>query len=225
MDSPAPLPSGHLERLRSLTRAYARLSRRGAGLGKVLAGAFLLAVAAVEVLGHGGRFTWLGAFAPLPAGPALATAPLPFLWLLAREGLGRCWEARYGAVSAAPEAPGRRQRMGRALMRFLLPALMLLGLIPLLAGELPLGWVRGAAVLVLALGLSVLGPRLRDPGRLERMACVLLFLGPALLLCGIQMAAGDTLLAFPVLGLAAIGTGLGEHVAFLRLRRELGEAS
>ena len=42
MDSPAPLPSGHLERLRSLTRAYARLSRRGAGLGFAVQTSFAL---------------------------------------------------------------------------------------------------------------------------------------------------------------------------------------
>jgi hypothetical protein len=224
MSAPLPLPSDHLDRLQTLTRDYARLSRRGAGLGKVLAGAFLLLLAGIEFFGHGGRLTFLGAFAPLPAAAVMATFPLPFLWLGAREALGRWWERRYGAVAVAAEPSGRRQWVARRVVGILLPALMLVGLVPLLAGHLPLGRVRAAGVVALAMALAVLGLRLKGLGRLERMACVLLFAGPALLLCGIQMAAGDTLLAFPVVGLAAVGIGLREHAAFLRLRRELAGA-
>jgi hypothetical protein len=225
MNPPVPsLAPEHLDRLRELTRDYARLSKEGAGLGKVLGGGFLLLLAAIEFFGHGGRVTFLGAFAPLPLRSVLITVPLPFLWLGAREGLGRWWEARFGAVEAAAEPPGRWQRVRQVVARCLVPGLMLVGLVPLLASAQPLAWVRAALVVALASSLAALGGRLQRMGRLERMTCVALFLGPAFLLCGIQMAVEDTLLAFPALGFAAVVIGLREHAAFLRLRRDLAGA-
>jgi ABC-type Co2+ transport system permease subunit len=99
---------------------------------------------------------------------------------------------------------------------------MLLGLVPLLAEHHPFGWLRAALVLALAMTLAAIWRRLRGLGKVERMTCLLLFAGPSLLLSGLRMPAGDTLLAFPLVGLAAILIGLREHAAFLRLGRELG---
>ena len=58
-------------------------------------------------------------------------------------------------------------------------------------------------------------------GRLERFSAILLLLAPGLLLSGIQMAAGDTLLAYPLGGTCALVLGLRDHLAFRRVRREL----
>jgi hypothetical protein len=217
-----PLQPEQLARLQELTREYARLTRRGAGLGKVLGGGFLLLLAGIEIFGHGARPSFWVVLAPLPLGPVLATAALPFLWLGAREALGRWWERRFGAVEAAAEPPGPRDRLRRVAGGVLFPVLMLLGLVPLLARPSPQGWLRAALVLALALALAAIWGRLRGMGRVERMTCILLFFGPSLLLSGLRMPAGDTLLAFPLVGLAAIVSGLREHAAFLRLGRELG---
>lgn len=218
MSSTATLPDPDtLRHLQAVTRDYARLTREGAGLGQVLGGAFLLAIAALEAFGHGFRFTLAGALSPLPLGPAAVACALPFLWLAAREALTRFWYRRHGVVETAAPASPRRLRWARLV----LPALMLLGLAPGLAGMLPGRGPRAALLVLLALGLAAAWPRFLRQGRLERFVAVLLFVGPALLVSGIQMAALDTLAAFPLAGAAAVVLGLRDHLAYRRLAREL----
>lgn len=219
MSDQASLPLDHLLRLQALTRDYARLTQTGAGLGKVLGGVFLLALVAVELAGHP-MLVLLGAFAPLPAGTAVAMALLPFLWLGAREVLGRWWYQRHGVVVESAGAPlGGRL----AAARVLLPCLILLGLVPVLRQTLPLKGLRAALVVALAAGLAWAWPRIMHRGRLERVLGILLFLGPALLGSGVQLAAGDALFAFPLVGAVAVVLGVREHLAFRRLERELAE--
>jgi len=175
----------------------------------------------VELAGHHGRPTFLGGFAPLPVTSILALGLLPFLWLAAREVMGRWWYRRHGDVvpSAGEFSTGRARRL--RIAGILLPVLLLCCLVPILAGSLPWKGLRVALVLGLALGLSLAWRRLQDRGRLERFMGILLFTGPILMFSGIQMAAGDTLLAFPAAGIAAIIMGLREHLAFRRVEREL----
>lgn len=217
MTLPNTLPTpDDLLRLQALTRDYARLTRSGAGLGKVLGGAFLFGIAALECFGHGFRFTLAGALAPLPLAPVAAACALPFLWLAARTWLARWWYRRHGTVETTVPAPARARWAG-----VLLPGLMLLGLAPVLAWPVPPRGLRSVFLALLALGLALAWPRILRQGRMERMLAILLFLGPALLVSGIQMAAADTFLAFPVVGALAVVFGLREHLAYRRLAREL----
>lgn len=222
MSTPLPaLNPDHLARLQTLTRDYARLSRRGAGWGKVLAGGFLVLLAGLDWHGHRGQIALLGRFAPLPGRTVLALGLLPFLWLGAREALGRDWERRHGAVAAAPAPMHPRRRRLLEFARWILPALVLLTLVPVLTRPMSLRGFRIGAVLVLALTLARVWTRLAASDRIERLTGLLLFFGPALLLSGWQLSAGDTLLAFPAIGLVAVLIGLREQWSFHRLARQL----
>lgn len=220
--SPALEPNA-IDRLARLTRDYARLSEGQAGLSSVLGGAFLLLVALVEVAGHGWRFTWIGALAPLPSGVALTLAILPFLWLGARAGLRRWTSRRFGLVEPVPSPLNpsqlRAARIRTLVGRWVLPGVLLGGLIPVWMGPLPVPLLRSLLLVALAATLPWVFPGLK--GRLERFVAILLFIGAALLLSGIQMAVGDTLLAYPLAGTAALAVGIRDHRAFLRVRREL----
>ena len=218
------LPPDAVARLAQLTRDYSRLSHGQAGFSGVLGGVFLLAVALVELAGHGWRFTWVGALAPLPLSATLAVALLPFLWFGARQAL-RCWTtARFGLVEPTPTPPSPAQALKERIRvtvgRVVLPALILLGLLPIWAGSMSAPWLRTLLLLTLAIALPWCFILLKS--RLERLVALLLFFGAALLLASIQMAAGDTLLAYPVIGAVAIGMGCRDHVAFRRVKRELG---
>jgi hypothetical protein len=109
------------------------------------------------------------------------------------------------------------------VLRLVLPAFMLLGLVPILTAGLPWMGVRAAVVVGMAMGVGLAWPLFMGRSKLERMMGFCLFLGPALLISGIQMAAGDTLLAFPLIGASAMVAGVKEHMAFRRLERELTE--
>lgn len=202
-------------RLQTLTRDYARLTRSGAGLGKVLGGCFLWVVAGVDLAGHGWRFALLGGWAPLGDGAALTLGLLPFLWLGAREALAKGWYRRHGTVEEAP-AQGPKVLGG-----IVLPVLLLGGMAPLLLHPVPMRGPRLALVAALAAGLALAWRRFRDRDRLERLVGILLFAGPAFLVSGLRMASGDVLVAFPLAGAAAVAAGLREHVAYRRLEREL----
>lgn len=211
-------------RLAQLTRDYARLSAGQAGLSGVLGGAFLLAVALMEVAGHEWRFTWLGALSPLPLPAALTVALLPFLWLGARQAL-RCWTtAHFGLVEPTPTPPNPpqvfRERIRVAVGRLVFPGLVVLGLVPIWANSMSAPWLRTMLLLTLATTLSWCFTPLKS--RLERLVALLLFFGAAMVLAGIQMATGDTLLAYPVIGAVALGLGCRDHLAFRRIKRELG---
>ncbi len=209
-------------RLARLTREYARLSQGQAGLSSLLGGAFLLLVALVEMGGHGWHFTWIGALAPLPLPVVLGTTLLPFLWLGARRGLRRWATERFGLVEELENpssAASRKESLRRALGRFILPGMMLLGVVLILAEPLSARFVRAGLVILLALGMHFTFPRLR--GRMERFVAILLFFGSAFLLSGIQMAVGDTLASFPLVGTAAMYLGFRDHLAFRRVKREL----
>jgi len=225
LPAPPPLPALSPEvvaRLARLTRDYAELSMGRAGLSSLLGGVFLLLVALVEVAGHNWHFTWLGALSPLPLPAALGAALLPFLWLGARKRLHHWATERFGLVEALEDpasAPSRRERLRATVGRFILPGLMLLGLFPILAAPMSHRFVRASLVVALALVLHLTFPRVK--GRMERFVAILLFFGPALLLSGIQMAAGDTLLAYPLAGSVAIALGCRDHLAFRRVKREL----
>ncbi len=217
------LESNAIDRLARLTRDYARLSEGQAGLSSVLGGAFLMLVALAEVVGHGWRFTWIGALAPLPPWVALTVAFLPFLWLGARAGLRRWATQRFGLVEpvSSPLSPSqlRTARIRTLVGRWVFPGVMLGGLIPVWTGSLPIPVLRSLLLVALAATMRWVFADLK--GRLERFVAILLFLGATLLLSGIQMAAGDTLLAYPLVGAVALMAGIRNHLAFLRVRHEL----
>lgn len=219
---PALAPESVAE-LARLTREYARLSEGQAGISSLLGGVFLLLMALVEVIGHGWRFTWSGARSPLPLAAAFCVTLLAFAWLAARIGMRRWATQRFGLVEPAlePSPPGlaRRERFRILMGRYVIPSGMLLGLIPILNGPLSSRFIRAGLLITLALALHFAFPHLK--GRLERGMAVLLFIAPTLLVSGIQMAAGDTFLAYPLMGGAAMVLGLRDHLAFRKVRREL----
>lgn len=210
-----------LARLERLTRDYARLSTDQAGLAGVLGGCLLLLAGGISAAAHGWRLSWAGAFTSTSVGTGLVLAGLPCLWLGARAGLGRWVTARFGIV--APLRPSepltRKDRMRAVVGRFVFPVLMLAGAGLAATFRLPGLGLRLPVVVTLALGLHVLFPRLS--GKLERMTAILLCLAPTLALSGIQMAAGDSLLAYPLIGCVSLGLGLRDHLAFRRVGREL----
>lgn len=222
----ASLPALTLEsvaQLARLTRDYARLSEGQAGFSSLLGGAFLLLMALVEAIGHGLHFTWLGARSPLPLLAAFGAALLAFAWLSARIGMRRWATHRFGLVEPAlePASPAlvRRERFRLLMGRYVIPGSMLLGLIPILNGPLSSRLIRAGLLIALALVFHIAFPYLK--GRLERGMAVLLFIAPTLLVAGIQMGAGDTFLAYPLIGLSAMVIGLRDHLAFRRVRWEL----
>ncbi len=103
--------------------------------------------------------------------------------------------------------------------RYVIPGGLLLGLIPILTGPLSARLIRADLLIALAVALHVAFPHLK--GRLERGMAVLLFIAPTLLLAGIQMGAGDTFLAYPLMGVVAMALGLRDHLAFRKVKREL----
>jgi len=209
-------------RLARLTRGYAHLSSSQAGLSSLLGGAFLLLVALLEGAGHHWHFTWIGALSPLPLPVVLGATLLPFLWLGARQGLRRWATERFGLVEELENpssAASRKESLRRVVGRFVLPGMMLLGVVLILAEPLSARFVRVGLVIGLALGMHFTFPRMR--GRMERFVAILLFIGPALLLSGIQMAVGDTLLSYPLVGIVAVGLGFRDHLAFRHVKREL----
>jgi hypothetical protein len=219
---PALAPES-VAQLARLTRDYARLSEGQAGFSSLLGGVFLLLMALVETIGHGWRFTWLGARSPLPLAAAFCVTLLAFAWLAARVGMRRWAMNRFGLVEPALESssPGlaRRERFRMLMGRFVIPGGMMLGLIPILCEPLSSRFIRVGLLLVLALAFHVAFPHLK--GRMERGMAVLLFVAPTLLLAGIQMGAGDTFLAYPLMGGAAMVLGLRDHLAFRKVQREL----
>ena len=227
IDLPVPEPFAALApdtvtHLARLTRDYARLSESQAGLSHLLGGAFLWMVALMEVTGHRWHFTWIGALSPLPLVAAIGAAALPFLWLVARQGLHIWATARFGLVESLEmpiTATSRKERIRAFAGRFVLPGMILLGLAPILDEPLSVPFVRASLVVILALTLHFIFPRMKR--RMDRLMTVLLFVGPALLLSGIQMAAGDTLLAYPLIGSAAIVLGIRDHFAFRKVKHEL----
>jgi len=225
-NAPEALPAltpDSVAQLTRLTRDYARLSQGQAGLSILLGGVVLLLVALVEMAGHGWHFTWIGALSPLPLSVALAVTLLPFLWLGARRALSHWATKRFGLVEPeqAPLSPAkaRKARLQAVMGRFVIPGLMLLGLVPIFLEPLPARYLRADLLIALVLVLHLTFPRLK--GRADRIVALLLFMAPAFLLSGIQMAAGDTLLAYPLIGTIAVVMGLREHLAFRRVSQEL----
>jgi hypothetical protein len=219
---PALAPEA-VTQLARLTRDYARLSEGQAGFSSLLGGAFLVLMALVEMIGHGWHFIWLGARSPLPLVAAVGVALLSFAWLAARIGM-RGWAThRFGLVEPAldPSSPGlaRRERFRILMGRYVIPGGMLLGLIPILNGPLSYRLIRAGLLIALALAFHIAFPYLK--GRLERAIAVLLFITPTLLVAGIQMGAGDTFLAYPLIGVSTMVMGLRDHLAFRKVRREL----
>jgi len=221
--SPSALPPEAVNQLAHLTREYARLSQGHAGLSAILGGIFLLLVALLEAAGHGWRFTWMGGFSPLPLPAALGVAGLPFLWLGARAGLHRWATERFGLVVPLPDslspAQARKERIRAVVGRFVFPGLMLAGLLPIWIERLASPWVRTAFLLALALALH--RSFLRLSGRMDRFTAILLFFAGGLLLSGIQMAVGDTFLAYPLGGIVALALGFRDHRAFRSVKRGL----
>ncbi len=221
--SPSALPPEAVNQLAHLTRDYARLSKGHAGLSAILGGIFLLLVALVEAAGHGWRFTWMGGFSPLPLPAALGVAGLPLLWLGARAGLHRWATERFGLVEPLPEPPSpaqvRKERIRAALGGYVIPGILLADLLPTWIEPLASPFLRSAFLLALALALHRSFPRLS--GRMDRFAAILLFIAGGLLLSGIQMAAGDAFLAYPLGGIVAIALGFRDHRAFRSVKREL----
>jgi hypothetical protein len=208
-------------RLERLTREYARYARHAAGLGSVLGGCFAYLILAVDLLGHHGRISILGAYAPLPMKPVLLLTLLPFLWLAARYGLRIWWYQRFGLVEAVPDQavnPGEWRR--RLALMVVFPLVATAALTTIYLSEVPSKPLRTAAFLLL-MGATVFALRSLLHGRLERILGTLLFLCPALLVTGLQMAALDSLVALPLVGTFAIILGLKEHLAFRRLERQL----
>lgn len=216
--TPALTPQ-YLEDLQRLTQEYARYSRSGAGLGSALGGLFAYLILAVDLIGHGGRITFLGAYAPLPLKAVLALAFLPFLWLGALAALKAWWYQRHGAVEAPP-AVDPRDRRRKIALAIAAPVLSTVLMLAIFHNAAPMQWLRAGLCAVLMGALAILIPRLLQ-GRMERMLGALLFLCPALLLAGIQMAAGDSLLALPVVGTLAIVLGVKEHLAYRRLEKRM----
>ena len=219
---PALAPEA-VAQLARLTRDYARLSEGQAGFSNLLGGVFLLLMALVEVIGHGWRFAWLGAWSPLPLLSAVGVALLAFAWLAARIGMRRWVTNRFGLVEPALEhsSPGlaRREKFRILMGCYVIPGGMLLGLIPILNGPVSSRFIRADLLIAIALALHVAFPNLK--GRLERGMAVLLFIAPTLLLAGIQMGAGDTFLAYPLVGATALALGLLDHLAFRKVKQEL----
>lgn len=208
-------------RLERLTREYARYARRSAGLGSVLGGIFAYLILAVDLLGHQGRLTIFGAYAPLPLKPVLLLTLLPFLWLGARAGLRIWWYQRYGLVEEAPaEQADPRERRRRIALIVVFPMVLVAALTTIFMSEVALKPLR-AVVFLLLMGATIFALKSLLHGRMERVLGVLLFLCPALLVTGIQMAALDSLVALPIVGTLAVGLGLKEHLAFRRLERQL----
>jgi hypothetical protein len=219
---PALAPES-VAQLARLTRDCARLSEGHAGFSSLLGGIFMVLMALVEVIGHGWRFTWLGAWSSLPLLSAVGVALLAFAWLAARVGMRRWATNRFGLVVPAlePSSPGlvRREKFRILMGRYVIPGGMLLGLIPILNGPLSSRFIRADLLIALALVFHIAFPYLR--GRLERAMGVLLFVAPTFLLSGIQMSVGDTILAYPLIGAAAVAMGVRDHIAFRKVRREL----
>ncbi len=220
---PSALSPEAVNRLAHLTREYARLSQGHAGLSAILGGIFLLLVALMEAAGHGWRFTWMGVFSPLPLPVALGVAGLPFLWLGARAGLHRWATERFGLVEPLPEPPSpaqvRKERIRAVVGRYVIPGILLAGLLPIWIEPLASPLLRSAFLLALALALHRSFPRLS--GRMDRFTAILLFIAGGLLLSGIQMAAGDTFLAYPLGGIVALALGFRDHRAFRSVKRGL----
>jgi len=215
----APLDPKHLEQLQRLTREYARYARDCAGLGTALGGLFLLLVVAADLLGRGWRLTWIGAFAPLPLARALPLVALPFLWLTLRHLLRRAWYQRHGAVE--PEEPAvRLPKAKRVTLAIVLPLVGAACLAALFSHPGPARGLR-AGITVLLLAALPIAQRGLLHARLERMLGALLFVGPAIIVSGIQMAVEDSLLAMLAVGLAALVLGLREHLAYRHLERRL----
>ena len=206
--------------LEQLTRDYARYAHRCAGLGSALGGIFAFLILAVDLLGHHG-LSILGAYAPLPIRPVLLLTLLPFLWLAARHGLRVWWYQRFGLVEEAPsETVDPRERRRRLALIVVFPLVSAAALTTIYLSKVPSKPLR-AIVFLLLIGAVVFALRSLLHGRLERVLGVLLFLCPALLVTGIQMAAMDSLVALPLVGTFAIVLGLKEHLAFRRLERQL----
>ena len=213
------LEPDQLQRLARLTRDYARYSNGCGGLATVLGGCFVLLFLLADVLGHRGSLPLWGAFAPLDLRALLPLAALPFLWLSARQGLRSWWYERHGRVQpmAPTGSPSKLKPMIRsaALLVWLFCALALLQMghatqKPLRAVLLS-GLLAAFLLALVRLGLT----------RLERVLGAFLFVVPAFLLAGVRLPAADLVLSLPVMGLAAIGFGLKEHLAFRRVDREL----
>jgi len=219
---PALAPESVVQ-LARLTRDYARLSEGQAGFSSLLGGVFLLLMALIEAIGHGWRFTWMGARSPLPLFTVFCVTLLAFAWLAARNGMRRWATNRFGLVEPALElsSPGlvRKERFRLLMGRYVIPSGLLLGLIPILNGPISSRFIRADLLITLAVALHVAFPHFK--GRLERGMAVLLFIAPTLLLAGIQMGAGDTYLAYPLVGAIAMGLGLRDHLAFRKVKREL----
>ena len=148
---------------------------------------------------------------------------LAFAWLAARIWMRHWASNRYGLVEPAIEPPSmdlvRKERFRMLMGQFVIPGGMMLGLIPILCGPLSSRFIRVGLLFALALALHFAFPHLK--GRLERGMAVLLFIAPTLLVSGIQMSAGDTMLAFPMIGATAMALGLRDHLAFQKVKREL----
>jgi len=219
-----PLPALKPEQtllLEKLTCDYARYAHRCAGLGSVLGGVFAFLILAVDLLGHHGRLTILGAYAPLPMTPVLLLTILPFLWLAARHGLRVWWYQRFGLVEEVPaDSVEPQERRRRLALIVVFPLVSAAALTTIYLNEVLLKPLR-ATVFLLLIGAAIFALRSLLLGRLDRALGVLLFLCPALLVTGIQMAAMDSLAALPLVGTFAIVLGLKEHLAFRRLERQL----
>jgi MFS family permease len=209
----------HLAKLQHLTREYSRFNRASAGLGSVLGGVFAFLILAAELAGHGWRITLIGAFAPLPFSRALPLAGLPFLWLGCVIALRAWWYQRHGIVEAET-LPDPRERFRRRALAVVAPVVSTAVLLTIFLNGGPMKFLRAGLFLLLqgAFLFSVLKVL---EGRLERVLGALLFIAPALILAGIQMAALDSLAALPIVGALAVLFGLREHLAFRRVEREL----
>lgn len=202
--------------LATLTRDYARYSRSAGGLAAVLGGAFCLAAYLLGGL--------------LPASTVLhaALAALPLLWLLAKQGMARCYYQRLGHVEEQESAAERRtHRLGIGVV--LVVAVLVTGsalahgphLAPGVPGYLALVWL-----LVLASWRWLRSPLDFIVGTFLFCQAALLCIDRAYPVIG-TAAANEALplallaLLFPLAALGMIARGVADHRRFLRLREQL----
>lgn len=206
----------NLGELESLTRDYARYSRSAGGLASVLGGVFCL----LSYL--------LGGLLPLTPVLRVALVALPFVWLLAKQGMVHRYYQRFGHVEEQESAAERRTH--RLCLGVTLAVAVLLTVSALSRDMPPASGVVGYLALVWLLALA--GWRwLRSP--LDFFVGAFLFCQAALLCVGRAypvigtVAAHDAppmallALLFPLAALLMIARGVVDHRRFHGLRERL----
>jgi hypothetical protein len=206
-NSPHNIRLEHVDRLKRLTRAYARFAENAAGLGNVLGGVLAITM-------------WLTANAvELSLWSRLLFAAFPIVWVIAKETLRQRYYLRHGLARETPNTSERNWHIAKTAFTTLVSVYVIRVVGSRTMSGTPVTWeTLGYLAFVSSLPVFVWFTMRTTE---EYLVGVLLFVQAALFLAGSYYEISWQNAYFPLFALIAITMGFKQHHDYRKLERDL----